>query len=170
MKRLTLYAALGVAIVACLTYAGQASAAFQAAAPFQAAAGQQFESQKGWFFVDLFNCAGNEAAIADQPLQIFASVYLEYPNAGCSVPKNAGAGDLRVKWTLQVKGVREDWTNCESRSWKYNGSATSYMDVSKQWSGLPCGHALYRAVGRAGFLKNGTWHVGVQTTASINKQ
>ena len=44
------------------------------------------------------------------------------------------------------------------------------MQVVKQWSGLPCGHALYRAVGRAGFYKDGTWHTGVQTTAYINKQ
>lgn len=136
-------------------------------------AGQQFESSKGWYFTDLVNCAGTEAAIADQPLQIFASNYLQYPVGGeCGgtpVWKNAQVGDFAVKWVLQFASQLGGWSKCKERGWDYNNTATSYMDVTNQWSTLPCGHGLYRAKSVAKYNKNGTWHQGSRTTAAINK-
>jgi hypothetical protein len=171
-----------IVVMATLAFAGAANARMDVSAASEPserlvagqvlnlAASQQFESQQGTFFQDLFNCAGNEAAIADQPLQIFASVYLAFPNFGCLYPKNAGTGDLKVKWVLQFASQFGGWNKCAERAWKSNDSSTSYMDTVKQWDNLPCGHGLYRAKGYGKFYKNGTWHQGIQTTASINKQ
>lgn len=164
---------LGLLFAGCLVSLALAEPA-SAFTPKMLAASQQFESSKGWYYTDLVNCAGTEAAIADQPLQIFASNYLQYPaNGDCGgipVFKNAQVGDLAVKWVLQVTSqLANGWSKCKERAWDYNDTATSYMDVVKQWDTLPCGHGLYRAKSVAKYNKNGTWHQGSQTTASINK-
>ena len=139
-------------------------------------ASQQFESSKGWYYSTLVSCAGTEAAVADQPMQVFASNYFQFAVGGtCGgavpAPKNAQAGDLAVRWILQhAPPNTTNFSKCKDRAWDYNNTATWYMDVTKQFSGLPCGSGFYRAVSKAKYRDgNNVWHHGSQTTGKILK-
>jgi hypothetical protein len=167
---------LGLLFVACLAslaLAGPASAI--TLKPMLAS--QQFEQASKWYYSDRVNCAGTEAAIANQPLQVSAEAYLQYPDptgGGCGgafpAPKNAGTGDMAVKWVLQHAAPNTlSFSNCKQGAWNYNSSATSYMQVTKQWSDpTPCGPGLYRAKSVAKYRTgDNVWHQGSVTTASI---
>ena len=69
-------------------------------------ASQQFESSKGYYYSTIVTCVGTESAIADQPLQVYASNWKEFATGGACggfppIWSNAGPGDLAVKWVLQ---------------------------------------------------------------------
>lgn len=164
-------------VLAALAIVPNASAEIGYGIPFgKAAAAQQFESSKGWYFSSTVTCAGTEAAVADQPLQVFASNYTQFAVSGqCGgplpVPKNTQAGDLAVKWVLEHAAPNTtNFSNCRDRAWKYNSSATSYMDATAQFSGLPCGGGLYRTKSVAKWRDgNNVWHQGSRTTQAILK-
>lgn len=181
MKRIALYAALAAAILVCLAWAATAQArpdggstAWRPAwRPYAAnaavAANQQFESSKGWYFTNLVLCAGQEAAIADQPLQVYASSYTLFPvNGDCGGLPAPISKDIGVKWVLQVSNdLGIHWSNCRAGDWAY--AHTSFMDRSHSWSGTPpCGNSkFYRAKGFAKVKYNGSWHQGSRHTKSI---
>jgi hypothetical protein len=173
-RRILFKLAGALLIVGALVYASPADARTDGsndwrpyAANAKVAADQQFDSTKGFYFTNNVLCAGQEAAIADQPLQVYASSYTLFPvNGSCSGFPAPVSKDIAVKWVLQVSSFGGPWSNCRSGSWNY--AHTSFMDRSNSWNSAPCGGGkFYRTKGLAKVKFNGTWHQGSRATQGI---
>lgn len=153
-----------VAIVVCLVVASEANA--MPARNTRIA--QNFSSTKGYYYVGDI-CFGGEAAIADQPPQLYVSAYTAGIPFGCVLAKNVPAGALGLKWEVWWWSTWSNaWVRCRTSEWRFNASATSYMKRSKQWTnGAPCGSHWYntRAFGKLTF--NGTTHKGKRWSGKV---
>jgi hypothetical protein len=162
MRRMLFVAVLGAVIVALLAFASEAGAHLSVSA-------QNLETSKGWFYTTNV-CAGQEAALADEPPQIYASAFAQLVFKGvCSgIWTNIPTGDLAVKWKLYklVQGVK--WMLCRERVWDYNNTPTSFMDVSRQWKdGAPCGTGWYNNKALAKVRDGGIWHTGRRWSGKV---
>lgn len=132
-----------------------------------AALAQQFESNKGYYYTGDI-CFGGESAIADGPPQNYASVYLQNEaNGACWLAQNVGEGKLALKRQLYKK-VNGDWNFCVGTDWKWNTSATSFMDSDNSWgNGAPCGAGYYNSRAGGKVKYNGQTHEGHRWSGQV---
>lgn len=171
MRRKMLLAVLAGGILASLWAASSSQAALGYGGLFRKAAlAQQFDSTKGYFFKDDGVCAEVEAAIADQPLQVQVSVWTQKLlfNVGCTYATNTPGGYLGIRWQLDHWEGGIIWMECRHSDWLMNTSGTSFMKMSRSWSGShPCGAGTYRVRGFARVFVNGTWHQGSKLAGPV---
>ena len=81
-------------------------------------------------------------------------------NLTCSVHFDRPQSNIRVTYQVLHRVSGEDWTICNSPSFKYNGSITWKLSKSRTFSSSSwCGPGDY-GTWNIGHVKNGSWYGG----------